>query len=379
MNLAAILLSFFYYFYFSMIGIYIIFLPKVLAGLGYSAWEIGVVFGASPLVRFLLPFVFLSRLQLSHQIFNGALVLLLLGSVSFYLSLEHFGALLVSNVVLGLGMSLSLPYIETIALEIIGRHRYGKVRLFGSLGFILVALVLVHYIANPYNALNFLVVLALLTIIFAFFIVKKFHKEAQKPQNTQSKIKIDFLADYKLWIGLTLMQVSFGAFYNFFTIYETNYGISMDITIYLWSFGVVSEIVMLFFQGRVLHYNLLALLQITTFVTVLRWLLVFAFAQNLWILFLSQSLHALSFALFHSAAISYLHQIYKEKTLAQQFFSGITYGFGGLSGALLAGFIYEYFPRYLFLSAACFALLSFVFLRLYAKEQKTTPQKGIEA
>ena len=38
------------------------------------------------------------------------------------------------------------------------------------------------------------------------------------------------------------MQVSFGGFYNFFTIYETSFGISLEMTSYLWAFGVICEI-----------------------------------------------------------------------------------------------------------------------------------------
>ena len=370
MNILTFMLASFYYFYFSVIGIYVIFLPKVLQGIGYSAAEIGIIFAASPLVRFILPFLFMRGLKLEEKTFNFALLILLLSSLSFYLSLEHFYKLLLSNIFMGIGMSLTLPYIETIALESIGKQRYGKVRLFGSLGFVLVALVLVKFLTNPYTALNFLAVLAFLTVFFAYFIVKNTHQHNEKEQNTQEKNDVSLLKDYKLWLGLTLMQVSFGSFYNFFTIYETDHGISLDTTIYLWSFGVLVEIVMLFFQGRLLHKNLLHILQFTTFVTVIRWFLLFSAPQNIFLLFFAQSLHAFSFALFHSSAISYLHQIYQHKKLAQQFFSGITYGFGGLAGAVIAGYVYEWFPNYLFLSSSIFAFFAFVALFLYEKEQQ---------
>ena len=126
---------------------------------------------------------------------------------------------------------------------------------------------------------------------------------------------------------------------------------------------------MLYYQGSFLHSNLLKILQFTTFVSALRWFLLFMFPENLLLLFFSQSLHAFSFALFHSAAISYLHKIYKDKTLAQQFFSGITYGLGALVGALFAGYMYEYFREYLFLSSTLFAFFAFVFLVLWSKDK----------
>jgi PPP family 3-phenylpropionic acid transporter len=361
------LFSSFYYFYFSVIGIYIIFLPKVLMGVGYDGSEVGIIFAASPFVRFLLPFLFFRGLVLSKKIFYIALGIIVTSTLSFYASLHLFYPLLLSNIFMGVGLSIILPYVENIALESIGKHNYGKVRLFGSVGFIVVALVLVKYIDEPFNALHFLVVLAFLTVCFAFMIVSKLPREMVHTKEKKG-VKIGvFLQDWQLWVGLTLMQVSFGAFYNFFTIYETQHGVTIDTTIYLWSFGVIVEVVMLFFQGRLLGGNLLFLLQLSTFVTIFRWLLVFGFAHNVVVMFFAQSLHAISFALFHSSAISYLHQIYKEKGLAQQLFSGVTYGFGGLVGALVSGYVYEYFPSYLFLSASIFAFGAFVFLVFYGK------------
>ncbi|MDA7817929.1 MFS transporter [Sulfurimonas sp.] len=363
------LLAIFYFFYFSIIGVYIIFLPKVLAMSGYAASEIGIIFAAGPLVRFLVPFAFIKGLKLTIGIFRIALLIMFLSSLAFYFSLHDFYMLLFSNIGLGIGLSLTLPYIELISLNYLGKEEYGKIRLWGSVGFILVALVLVKYLSSGDVALLYLLTLSFVTALTASLIASKAKNILEKTLHVDNDI--DLLKDWKLWAGLTLMQVSFGSFYNFFTIYETDYGISLDMTIYLWSFGVVVEVFMLYYQGRFLRNNLLYILQLTTFVTAFRWFLLFMFPQNLVILFFSQTLHALSFALFHSAAISYLFHLYKHKSLAQQFFSGITYGFGAFLGALIAGYVYELYPKYLFLSATALAFLAFICLNLWSKHTKT--------
>lgn len=359
------LLALFYFFYFALIGVYVIFLPKVLSLSGYSASDIGIIFAAAPLVRFIVPFLFIKGLKLDVKSFNFALGILVLSAISFYLSVENFYWLLFSNIGIGVGISLILPYIELISLNNLGKEKYGKIRLFGSLGFILVSLVLVKFLNPPSVALLYLLIISFFVVIIAYLIVRGEKEVLSKTSKVKNDINL--LKDWRLWLGLTLMQVAFGPFYNFFTIYETDAGLSLEMTIYLWVFGVVVEVFMLFFQGRFLRNNLLLVLQITTFVTAIRWFLVFLFPQNLAVLFFSQSLHALSFALFHSAAISYLFVLYKHKSLAQQFFSGITYGFGGFIGALYSGFMYEYFPTYLFLSAALVALLACWNLYLWKK------------
>ncbi len=366
-----ILLSTFYYFYFSIVGVYIIFIPKVLSIIGYSAVDIGIILAASPLVRFILPFLFMRGLELNTKMFNLALLLLSMSAVSFYFSVENFYALLLSNVFLGVGMSLILPYIEYISLHLMGREKYGKIRLFGSIGFVFIAIILVKFLDESMQALDALLAVTLITAVVAFTIVRlKDKKNSVKSEEVANDISL--LKDYKLWLGLILMQMSFGSFYNFFTIYVTDNGISIDTTVYLWSFGVVFEIVMFWFQAKLLEKNLLSILKFTTFMTIVRWYLVFMFASNLNVLYFTQALHALSFALFHSAVLLYLHTLYKNKTLAQQFFSGITYGLGGLSGALIAGYIYEWYPEYLFLSSAVMATGAFIYLSLWERDVKSS-------
>ena len=220
-----LLLATFYFFYFAIVGVYVIFMPKVLAMSGYSASEIGIIFAAGPMVRFLLPFAFTSGLKLNAKSFNIALLIMLGSSVAFYLSLDSFYKLLLSNIGLGLGMSLILPYIEVISLSHIGKERYGKIRLFGSVGFVLVALILVKFLSEASVALDFLISMTFLTAIFGYLIVKNAHKTHRDTEEVEQDINL--LADWKLWLGLTLMQVSFGSFYNFFTIYETDYGVSL--------------------------------------------------------------------------------------------------------------------------------------------------------
>ncbi len=339
---------------------------------GFLPSEIGIIFASAPLVRFVVPFLFLKGLKLGRNIFNSALVLLFISVISFYPALHSFWGLLIANIGLGIGLSLILPYIEVIALEKIGKERYGKIRLFGSVGFILVALALVKTLNSPQIAIFYLITTVAFTAIFGFIIAHKEHKHNADKTDKESSLNI-FIHPW-LWIGFLLMQVSFGPFYNFFTIYETDHGISLDMTVYLWSFGVIIEILMFYFQGALLRKNLLHVIQFTAMATAIRWFLVYLFPENLTILFVSQSLHALSFALFHTASISYLFTLYHNRRLTQQFFFGIAYGLGGFIGAFLSGYIYEYLPQYLFLFASFISIVTFAAFLKAAKYQSANSQ-----
>lgn len=363
----------FYFFYFSIVAVYIIFMPKVLQMVGYSPSDIGILFAASPLVRFMIPFLFLKHITLTPKLFNAALVLSFGASLLFYPFLEFFWLLLFTNVLLGIGMSLSLPYVESIALSHMPKEKYGKVRLFGSIGFILVSLVLVNYLRTPYHAIAFLNIGTFAALFFGFLVLKNEGKHVI-PQLEEGKA-FNLFAHWPLWLSLFLMQVGFGGFYNFFTIYASSHSIgleefnisAMDMTIYLWSFGVICEVFMLYFQAPLLKNNLLRVLQFSIGITVLRWLILALYPENLILLFISQSVHAFSFALYHSAAIMYLHSLYSDKKLSQQFFAGIAYGLGGFLGAFGSGFIYEVSAKGLYLTAAFITLLSFLFLWLESR------------
>ncbi len=360
------LIAFFYFFYFAIVAIYVIFLPKVLSMVGYTPSEIGIIFAAGPLVRFAIPFLFLRGIRLDLTTFNGALLLLLIAGVSFFITLDSFWPLLLSNIAMGIGMSLILPYIEVISLSLIGKESYGKVRLFGSIGFILVALVLVKFLDVPVTALLYLLAMIVSTVLFGYIIAHLDNKKELQPESIEGK-RLNLFAHWPLWLGLMLMQVSFGPFYNFFTIYATEHGVSLDTTIYLWSFGVIAEIILFYFQGPLLRRSLLKLLEFALLVTIIRWLLTALFPDSLIVLFFAQSLHAFSFALFHTAAISHLYELYSERKLAQQFFFGISYGMGGFIGAVTAGYIYELWPSMLFFYAAAVAAFALLSIRFGAK------------
>lgn len=351
----SILAALFYFFYFALIGVHVIFVPKILSMSGMSAMEIGIIFASAPLVRFAIPFMFLRGFVLNQQVFYISLILMLLGASGFYPALSHFWALLSVNILFGIGIALILPYVEVIALEHIGREKYGKIRLFGSIGFIAVALVLVRWLTTPQIGISFLIAMAMGTLILGAIIGRE-HTKTKNTEYDSEESVFNPLSHLYLWVGFFLMQVSFGPFYNFFTIYVTDHGLSLDTTVWLWSFGVIAEIVMFYFQGALLRRNLYVILWATAFITAFRWLVVALFPNSLALLAISQSLHAFSFALFHTASISTLFALYSARRLSQQFFFGVSYGLGGFVGALGAGLLYQHVPTYLFIGGAFAAL-----------------------
>lgn len=353
-------LSAFYFFYFAAVGVYIIFLPKVLHDIGYSTFDIGIIFALAPLMRFITPFLFLKHIKLDQKMFKSALYISVFSSACFYLTIENFFLFMINNAILAACLSLILPYLEVTAISTLGKEKYGKSRLYGSIGFMIISLVLAKFLTQPFIAVHYYLVLNILTVIFALLLLKY---DVQKIENENNE-PFSFLKYWPFWMSLFFMQMSFGGFYNFFTIYETEHNISLEMTSYLWSFGVICEILMLYFQAPLLKNNLLNLIKICVGITIFRWFLLYLYPDSLSITFFTQSLHAFSFGLYHSTVIIYLYTLYENKKLAQQFMYGVAYGLGGFIGAFIAGAVYG---EFLFLYSALFALLSFISLYFIKK------------
>ena len=366
----AVTLSLFYFFYFAMVGVYVIFMPKVLKDIGYSAVEIGAIYTSAPLMRFLLPFIFKRWIKLSSSVFYFSLIATFLITVLFFFTIHSFWLFLLINFAFGGAMGAVLPFVETIALEQIGKERYGKVRLWGSLGFSTVAFVLGNILESYIVALGFLVIMALFTTIFGLALVEHDQKVVELEEAAKSNRSFSLAKYWAFWVSVFLFQFSFGGFYNFFTIYETSHGIALDIVSYLWIFGVACEIIMLIFQGPLLkHFDLLMLLFIATLSGVFRWIIVALFPESLPLIMLAQATHALSFALYYTAAIAYVYTLYTQKRLAQQFFLGISFGLGGALGAIVSGLIYKVTPSGLFLFEAAVAFVASLLLLVHRRRK----------
>jgi len=99
-------------------------------------------------------------------------------------------------------------------------------------------------------------------------------------------------------------------------------------------------------------------------------MILYLFPDSVTLTFASQSLHAIGFALYHTAAITYVFSLYTQKKLAQQFFLGIAFGLGGSVGAVLSGQIYG---EYLFLAESLITFMAFIVLFIHQKRKVNIP------
>jgi len=338
-------LSLFYFLFFALIGDYVIFLPKFFSSY-FTPFEIGIIFSTMPIARFLTPFFYLKK-PLTSKDYLFALIIAFLSS--FLILTKNFYLIIVAFFLIGTSFSVIFPFIEAIAIEKLG-VKYGKSRVMGSIGFMLYGIIFSYIKVN--HLISF-IVLMFLSMVSAFYF--KENKTIKK-----SFSKISFFKTWKFWLALILLQISFGGFYNFFTIYLLNHGVDKEYIGWLWGIGVGAEIIIFLIGHKFLSFlKPIKWIKISIFLTSIRWLMLYLFSNSLILISLSQMIHAFSFAIFHTSALLYISKKYENKTLAQQFYAGIGYGLAAFLGSIISGWLYG---EKLFLYESLIAFFGFLIM-----------------
>ncbi len=248
---------------------------------------------------------------------------------------------------------------------------YSKVRLWGSVGFILTVVGLGWVF--EYLAITWLPVFVLMFLvgIFIFSCVLPPVALPSREGKRGDFVKTLFSNRvYLFFLALLFLQLSHGVYYVFYSIYLEAHGYAKFSIGLLWAIGVVSEIVIFLYVPRLFKkFSLFQLLSFSFLMTALRWLVIGAFPENIPLIMLAQLAHALSFGVVHAVAIQFIKSTFSDASQgqAQAFYSAASFGGGAALGAFLSGLLWDISPQLTFnlaaLSAFCAWLLSVVFLR----------------
>ena len=239
-----------------------------------------------------------------------------------------------------------LPQVEAATLNHLGarKRRYGRVRLWGSLGFI-VAVLALGPVVERYGAGAALpaVALALLGVWLTTLLIP----EPTRP--TPSREQLSFKAVFKkpevvaILVCCLLMQASHAPFYTFFSIYLNDYGYSKNTIAVLWAFGTACEIAVFYFMHR-LHrsFSLTGILAFSFLVTALRWILVARFPESLAVIIFTQSLHAVTFGAYHASALQIINTLFQgpHQHRGMALYGSASFGVGGAVGSFYSGYIW---------------------------------------
>ncbi len=224
--------------------------------------------------------------------------------------------------------------------------RYGRVRLWGSLGFLVTVFVAGAWF-QAFGMQHFpgWTVFSLGAVLLSAYWLPDL-KEAVHSEHVHLPIwPVLRLKPVRWFFAAAFFHVlSHIGIYVFFSLYLDALGYSKTMIGVLWAVSVAVEIVWFFTQSRWLpRLPLTAWLVACSAAMVLRMALTTAWADVLWVLLLAQAIHALTFAAHHTACIALLSHHFpgRLRGRGQALYTVIAYGFPGVLGGLLGGVLSE--------------------------------------
>jgi len=342
-------LSGFYFFYFSVLGALVPFWGLYLKSLNYSAKEIGIVSAMLAGTRVVAPNLWGWLGDKTGQRLRIIRVGSFMACVCFagILVDQRFGWLVWVVAAYTFFWNAVLAQFEVTTLAHLGRQpqRYSLIRLWGSVGFILVVVGLgfaFDHLSIRYLPLFIFFFLAMIWVSSLSIVERRVEHGSESGQGfwqilLQKPVLCFLLASF-------LLQVSFGPYYTFYSVYLETYHYSRTVIGFLWALGVIAEVLIFFVMHRLLPTcGVRNLLLFSLGMAVLRWWLIACYAESVVILFFAQLLHAFTFGTAHAVAIELIRSFFggRHQGQGQAVYSAASFGAGGAVGAAVAGLLWD--------------------------------------
>ncbi len=362
-------LSGFYFAYFGFVGAFSPFWGLYLKSLAFSALQIAILMSLFQVARIFSPSLWgwlADHTGRRVPIIQWLAGLSLLAYVGVFFG-TSFSWLFAVMLLLSFFWSASLPLIEAVTLGHLGDRfdRYGHIRLWGSVGFI-IAVVGLGYLIDLSGIQSLLwVILGLLATVslFSWKLPEPFPASKHKDDGTLRDIlrRPEVIA---LMAACFMMSAAHGVYYTFYSIYLVDHGYSSAQVGWLWALGVICEILVFIYMPRLVKaFGLVTIMLGSLALAFLRFFVIGWAVEVVWLIVLAQTLHAATFGTYHATAVALTHRYFKGKhqSKGQGFYTSVSYGMGGSFGALLSGYAWESLgPSWTFtLSGAC-AMLGFI-------------------
>ena len=347
----------FYAAIFAMIGIHLPFWPIWLVAKGLSPTEIGAIFAASVGIKIISnPLIthFADSQGKRRPIMIGLATLAFVTFYLFGLTNGFWQILSVSilffavwSPLMPLGDSLAMLGSKNIDENYLGRETdYGRVRLWGSLTFIITAIGTGYILTGASIYIIYQILLGSLALVVAVTLILP---RTRVPAVTNVKFApITVLQDRRFVLFITasaLIQSSHSVYYGFGTLNWKTQGYSEIVIGWLWAEGVVAEIILFIFgSGLVARLGPLGMIILGGLAGTLRWLMT-GDAYGLPLLIVLQALHAFTFGATHLGAIYFIYRRFPGNlsASAQGVYSAIVMGLALGLAMFASGKLYSFF------------------------------------
>lgn len=345
--------------YFAAMGVFAPYAPLWFQSLGMSTLAIGAISSLQSWTRVFTPYAWGwlgdhsgRRVELLRIAAAGALL-----SALALLGVRAAVPVAVVTVLLFLANGGVVPLYEATLAHLLATGtergggidpgRYGRVRVWGSIGFIVSVIVcgaLLQWLTIA--AFPWFVALLNGTLLFAAWRLPpqrdEWHDDVVAPPPVLKRLRQPAVAWFFTSVFFTVLAHT--AMYAFLSLYLVELGYSKAVVGALWAVATGAEIVFFWQQGRWFRrFASERWLQVAAGTTALRFAAVAALAAWPLVLVLAQLAHALTFAAHHAACIDLVQRHFpgRLRGRGQALYTILGYGISGVVGGLGGGWLIE--------------------------------------
>ncbi|MEP7299853.1 MAG: MFS transporter [Burkholderiales bacterium] len=340
--------------YFSYAGLFGTYAPLWFQSLGYSTLAIGLLASLQSATRLFSPYAWgwlADHTGRRTQLLRIAVACALLSACGYFVS-GAYGWIAAVTAALFVCTAGVIPISEAALAHLVSSGatldagRYGRVRVWGSIGFI-VTVVGSGALLQAIGVAGFpWLVVALLSGLLMTALRLPMMTEAPHASDAAVGALTVLREPVVAWFfaGVFFTVLAHTSLYAFFSLYLASLGYSKTAIGLVWAAGVAAEVAWFWFQGRWLaRLTPHAWLTIAAGVTALRFALVAAFGAVPWLLVLLQCTHALTFAAQHTSCIAVINRHFpgRLRGRGQALYTLLGYGASGVLGGIAGGALSE--------------------------------------
>jgi len=354
-----------YFTYFFSYGIFLPFWSVWLKGTGLTPETIGLLLGAGLVARFLGSLLIAPRFSDPSRLVFALRVLALLTlifALAFWAG-HHIAWLMVVMVGFNLFFSPLVPLTDALANTWQKQipMDYGRVRVWGSIAFV-IGSAATGKLVSLFDSQAILAMLSLGVISMLLGMLLTPSVMPQGASRTQEAAgwpawKSLIRQSWRFLACVSLLQGAHAAYYGFSAIYWQEAGYSASTVGYLWSLGVVAEVVVFTLSNKLFRrFGARDLLLLSAVCGVARWGLMGWTTELPWLIVV-QILHCGTFTVCHLAAMRYIAARQGAEVIRlQAVYSAVAMGGSIAIMTMFAGFLFQHLHQGVFWVMALVAL-----------------------
>jgi PPP family 3-phenylpropionic acid transporter len=335
-----------YFIFYAALAGYYPFLTVYLVDRGLSYTQIGVAYATTSLVSVVVQPVW-GYITDKYSNKNNILVITMLFSsliINAFVFIKGFPMAISGMIILIIFQSPIGAILDAYTYEIIDEYRriqFGRIRLMGSIGYAVFALLIGMLIkATNINSSFYVYFITLLIGVFVIKGIKFKGKPQNKKLNLNDLTKMLKAKKFAVFlVSICIMSIALGANGNYISVLIEKTGGSVANLGMLWFILAMSELPAFFYGGKLLKkHGELNVFMFAIIIYILRFFLNGLCTNYKQVMFI-QLLQGISFPLYLMASLQYLNKIVpaKMRTSSITLYAALGGGLGGFIGNIMAG------------------------------------------